>query len=175
MTNNELLDAIGPAGSEWAQDAKAPRRHRHLPLVIAAAAAVFVLFCGFTFGPQIVAMLGGGSVSIYSEENFTSVQMENDSADVPPAEVRDGRIFFTLAEPALDITDQCSETEYYTWETTDSDGVRHVLIVGGTPETMGWAEFLFVPNDNCLIITQANFAEETEPQWYTNARQVFCP
>lgn len=77
-----------------------------------------------------------GGVIIYS-------QFDTEKA-IPPAEVVDGRLIFTLDGSGLDITDQCSETKYYRYDSTDSDGYHHTLIIGGTPADWGYAEYIWL-------------------------------
>jgi hypothetical protein len=57
--------------------------------------------------------------------------------------VEDGHVYFIAAGENIDITKKCSDSQYYQYEKVDSDGQKHVLIVGGSLEHLGWAEFIF--------------------------------
>ena len=60
--------------------------------------------------------------------------------------VENGRLYFTLGDQKIDITDQCSESDYYRHEFTDEDGMRHVIAVGGGIDNPGWEEYIFDAN-----------------------------
>ena len=57
--------------------------------------------------------------------------------------VEDGRLYFVFNDIKRDITDACSEDDYFKYEYTDEDSYRHVIIVGGTVDNPGWAEYIF--------------------------------
>ena len=48
-----------------------------------------------------------------------------------------------VGDVKIDVTDQCSETEYYRYEIVKSNGYRNVIFVGGTVEDYGWVELIF--------------------------------
>ncbi|MBR2047076.1 MAG: hypothetical protein IKC09_06640 [Oscillospiraceae bacterium] len=62
-----------------------------------------------------------------------------------PAEVIDGRLYFTANAEHIDITDLCSEETAYVYALQDNTGVQHYFIIGGTPEDWGYQIFLKVP------------------------------
>jgi len=45
-----------------------------------------------------------------------------------------------------DITSYCSEDTFYQYERTNENGYRHVLLIGGTPDNLGWTEIVFDKN-----------------------------
>ena len=60
----------------------------------------------------------------------------------PPVELRGGRLWFTADGQELDITDLVDEDTPYIYTRTDpGSGTTGYIIVGGTPENFGWAEF----------------------------------
>lgn len=62
--------------------------------------------------------------------------------DNPPVELRGGRLWFTADGQELDITDLVDENTPYIYTRTDpGSGTTGYIIVGGTPENFGWAEF----------------------------------
>ena len=73
-------------------------------------------------------------------ENSTATYDTSDA--VAPAEYADGKLVFTANGEKIDITDQVSETQAYMYTYVDVEEVTHYLIVGGTPEEFGYAEFM---------------------------------
>ena len=73
----------------------------------------------------------------------------------------------------INITEQCSETTYYSCETTDADGNYHVILVGWTPDNAGWAELVF-ENDSTktgpIVIGEY---EDEEPEWLLAGKKAF--
>ena len=59
--------------------------------------------------------------------------------------VRDGRIYILLDGVEEDITKECSDTDYYSYDHTYDDGIRLLIVAGGTPEKMGWFWVYFFP------------------------------
>jgi hypothetical protein len=144
-----------------------------LAVFAAVAALTCALLAGFAYayGTQIVEMLSGGRIEI--GPNFRSVDA---GFDIAPAEVREGRIIFTLDGSDADITGYCSETTYYQYELTDANGYRHVVLVGGTPDDLEWAEFV-LNKDGSHIASSAviTFDGDQVPAWLTTAQKVFTP
>ena len=73
----------------------------------------------------------------------------------PFAQVKDGRLYFVLDGKWKDVTDLCSEKDYYRYEEKAADGTRTVIYVGGTPKDYGWCVTIFDKDSNC---TSANFS-----------------
>ena len=59
------------------------------------------------------------------------------------AQIKYGRLFCVIDGNWTDVTDECSQTEYYRKETTDTDGDKVVIYVGGTPDCKGSIEFTY--------------------------------
>lgn len=66
-------------------------------------------------------------------------------------EIVDDRIYFVLGNIREDITDQCSNTDYYRYEIKRDDGSRSVILIGGTVNNCGWAELIFDSNGNYVF------------------------
>lgn len=60
----------------------------------------------------------------------------------PFTEYADGRVWFIANGEKMDITDQFSEEEPFTYIFTDSYYIVHYIAIGGTPEHMGYMEML---------------------------------
>ncbi len=56
----------------------------------------------------------------------------------------DGRLYLHNADTGekIDLTDLLSETEPYIYSSEDSEGSTHYLIIGGTADNYGYAEFI---------------------------------
>ena len=94
----------------------------------------------------------GSEVSIeYSdtgdEESVAVTMDENQKGYV---EVIDKRIYFIHNNSKKDVTEYCSETEYYQYEEIDDNGYKHIIFVGGTLEKAGWVELLFDSDGNYI-------------------------
>ncbi len=75
------------------------------------------------------------------------------------AKVENGRLYFTLKNETIDITDQCSDTSYYRHVLSNPDGSRSVILVGGTIDDYGWVELIF-DEDGKYIFNQMDIKED---------------
>lgn len=117
------------------------KRHSLKNFHLLAIAAIIVLtlaLVGFTYGNQIIQLLGGGHIE--EDKNSMSMDMGFES---DPVKVQDGQIYFILDGSNRNITDQCSEETYYEYEEISDSGYRHVVLIGGTPDNIGMAEFIW--------------------------------
>lgn len=73
----------------------------------------------------------------------------------------------------INITEQCSETTYYSCETTDADGNYHVILVGGTPDNAGWAELVFENDSTKTGPMVTGEYEDEEPEWLLADKKAF--
>ena len=146
----------------------------------ALIAAVIVLslstLVAFAYGNQIIQLLGGGmfeSGRTADGGHFVSVTMSE--ADPDPIEVRDGRVYFTMDGSETDITSYCTEATYYQYEQMADNGYRQVLIVGGRPDNLGWAEFLWDSEGNHLASSMRfdSMTGAENPRWYELAAEEF--
>jgi len=113
-------------------------------------------------------MLGGGQIEI--GHNFTSLTItKSDSFETFPYEIKDGRIYFTLGGSNKDITAYINYEAFYEYEWIGENGFRHVIIVGGAPNEIGWAEFVWDANGYQLATTSIH-GGDTTPAWLNNAR-----
>ena len=140
---------------------------RMLAVTVAVIAAI--LLVGFTVGGKIVKLLSGGTLISQPGEGIGGLTMEMGFRD-DPAEVCDGHIYFTLDGSNLDITDQCSEETYFQYE-TEENGARQVVLVGGTPENLGFALYVWL-DDGSKASTYDMPSSETPP-WLKAAEAEF--
>jgi hypothetical protein len=128
-------------------------------LIIAVAAAVVILslttIVGFAYSSQIVQLLSGGRLESGQTEDgryFTSLTVSE--ADPDPVEVRDGQVYFTVDGSNKNITAYCTETTYFHYEKIADNGYRHVFVVGGAPDNLGWAEFIWDEDGNHIAFAR---------------------
>lgn len=109
------------------------------------------------------------------EGNNISTAAYNTSDATAPAEYKEGRLWFTANGENIDITDQVSESMAYTYRYTDAQGITHYLIVGGEPETFGYAEFMCNESGTREWIggyfSSGKVGESINPDWLQNAKE----
>ncbi len=140
----------------------------------AVVAAVFVLSlasAGFAYGNQIIQLLGGGQIEEGKDANGDNYISMDTGFVNDPIEVRDGQIYFVLDGSNTNITDQCSETTYYQYETVDKNGYRHVVLIGGTPDDIGMAEYIW-DESGTFSGSNASYNHSKEPAWLTAAQEA---
>ncbi len=104
---------------------------------------------------QVYHFIGGGSVTV--DPNTNTAYYDRLDA-VPPAEVDgNGRLWLTVDDQRLDITDKISEDAPYLYERTDpATGQKGYLMLGGTVDDFGWMEWFQMDGDwfwhaeNCM-------------------------
>ena len=123
-------------------------------LVAAAIALSCILLVGFAYayGTQIIDLLSGGRIeSVESSSGDSSISIS--MVESYPYEVLEGRVYFTLDGSGKDITSYCSEDTFFQYERASENGYRHVLLIGGTPDNLGWTEIVFDENGNLVGTT----------------------
>lgn len=187
MTNHELFQRafqdVQP--SQRCMDrlyslSKQKHHHRLSRTGAVVLAAVLVLCLAVTAsaaaGMNILGQFRSwsGAVDTWYEtddgERGTEGVWDLENANVP-AELRDGKLYFTANGENIDITDKISDTRAFTYSFSDEQGTYY-LIVGGELESFGWAEFDQDTDGNWI---GGNFAggevgEDTNPLWLENAK-----
>ena len=100
-------------------------------LVVVAAIVMVMVFVGFTYGSRIIQLLGGGRLEEGRDSKGNNYSSMDTGFASDPVEVRDGQIYFILDGSDTNITDQCSEENFYRYESVDGNGYRHVVLIGG--------------------------------------------
>lgn len=144
-----------------------PRRS----LVIAAAIVLALALVGFTFGNQIINLLSGGRFMVSTSDGTDIISVTLGSADVP-IRVQENQIYFVIDGSDENITNQCSNENYYQYEVTDELGYRHVILIGGTPDNVGWAEMVWDSTGKASGCTAVHNSEE-EPEWLISGKAAF--
>lgn len=135
-------------------------RKRRLPKAgVIALAAALAAGCALSIAAglpaQVYHFIGGGSVTV--DPNTDTAYYDRLNA-VPPAEVDgNGRLWLTVDDQRLDITDKISEDAPYLYERTDpATGQKGYLMLGGTVDDFGWMEWFQMDGDwfwhaeNCM-------------------------
>ena len=124
---------------------------------------------GFAYGEKIFPMLGGGRIMQYINEHGEDVVSVDTGFAVDPVVITDGRVYFTLDGSYRDITDQCSATTCYWYESTDPDGTHHTILVGGSIDHIGWAETTTLPDGSRF--SNATYDSEEPPLWLNDRQE----
>ena len=132
-------------------------------LVLAAALAVgCVLSIAAGLPAQVYNFMSGGMVSIEGgkTDNITDcVKWEPIDEQNAPIVLEDGKLWFVNGEKRTDLTGLIDENTPYIYEHTDSaTGNKGYVIVGGTADDFGWAEF-FLAEGGAASMTGNNYAD----------------
>lgn len=114
---------------------------------------------------QIIHTADGTVVTYEETDNERKFTIEN-IGDESYTKVEDGRLYFVISNEIIDITDSCSDTDYYRYEITNSDGSKNVILIGGTIENNGWVELVFDVKGN-YVFNQMNVDKNAE--WVNQA------
>lgn len=138
---------------------KSEKKHSWLRHAVCAAACMALLLALPSTRTGIVQAAdyfvglfhtANGSEIIYEENDhertFTFEVMEEDYL-----KVQDGRLYLTVGEECIDVTDRCSEDTWYRYEIANEDGGKNVILVGGTVEAPGWVELVFDADGNYVF------------------------
>lgn len=137
-------------------------------LVVAVIAVLALPLVGFAYGNQIIKLLGGGNIEQGRNENGEDFISTDTGFVSDPFRIKDNQIYFILNGLDTNITNQCSESSYFKYETTNEDGYRNVVIIGGTADNIGMAEFVWDENGE-FKGSNASYNTEEEPQWLKSA------
>lgn len=157
--------------------------------VKAATVALVMMVMLFLVDGTVYAWTGKGIISrivsfggnaVFTEEtdengNNASTAALDTSNMTAPAEFKEGRLWFKANGENIDITEQVSGQSAYIYDYRDEQGVIHYLIVGGEPESFGYAEFLYDENRNPGWVggyfQGGKVGETINPDWLENAKK----
>ena len=153
----EIMDMLENKGAQKG------RRPSVKVLVLAAALAVgCVLSIAAGLPAQVYNFMSGGSVAIEGGEHddtTTYVKWDASSEQKAPIVQEDGKLWFVNGEERTDLTGLIDEDTPYIYEHTDSaTGNKGYVIVGGTADNFGWAEF-FLAEGGAASMTGDNYAD----------------
>lgn len=144
-----------------------------LPPELAAAKAEFEGGLIYAEGNVLYSYSGTGN-DLVSDVRYNTLLHS------PFTEYVDGRVYFIANGEYLDITEQFSEEEPFTYIFTDSHYIIHYIAIGGTPEDIGCLEQLQLSWEpgvgGCLGGFSVNtWNDETDARWgwERRAKEIF--
>lgn len=122
-------------------------------LVLAAALAVgCVLSIAAGLPAQVYNFVAGGQVVVQPDGASVDFTLMGDE-ETGPVTVENGRLMFNADGQKLDITDKVDENTPYVCEHTDpATGNKGYVVVGGTVDNYGWAEFFLTEDGTCSMM-----------------------
>ena len=122
-------------------------RHYYRPALILAAAVVLLLAVSLTayaMGPSLFGW--GGNFEVRRDEQGETMEavLHTDNL-TEPVRFEEERMILIVNGEELDITDQVSETQAFTYQYTDGEGITHGWLVGKNgpePTNYGYGEYL---------------------------------
>lgn len=156
----EIMDMLE---NKQPQKRRMPRAGK---LILAAALAVgCVLSIAAGLPAQVYNFMSGGMVSITSTEHGDTAEdyVEWDAIEIneqnAPIVQEDGKLWFVNGEERTDLTGLIDEDTPYVYEHTDpATGNKGYVVVGGTVDDYGWAEF-FLAEGGATSMTGNNYAD----------------
>lgn len=152
----EIMDMLGN------KDTQKRRIPKARALILAAVLAVgCVLSIAAGLPGQVYNFMIGGSISIMpaSADGSGGTVVFSNLDEKTPIVLEDGKLWFVNGEERTDLTGLIDENTPYVYEHTDSTtGNTGYVIVGGTVDNFGWAEF-FQANDGMGSIQGSNYAD----------------
>lgn len=113
---------------------------------------------------KVFIFSNGETLTVGSEPDETYVALDNTNENLNSTYINgleyteneyvnteNGRVIFTYEDITLDITEQCSNSTYYRFETTDNNGYRIIICVGGESDNIGWLKLIFSPDGEYLF------------------------
>lgn len=121
-------------------------------MVLAAALAVgCVLSIAAGLPAQVYNFVAGGSAVVNpgTGEGFFNYDIEGNN----PITVENGRLWFDADGQKVDVTDKMDENTPYIYERTDpKTGNKGYVVLGGTVDNYGWAEFFLTEDGACSML-----------------------
>lgn len=123
-----LLDTMGEDGS-------IKKRWTSKVMVKIAIAACFVLLLGA--GNSLVRHLAGGSTFLWNEAG-TGYRFSTEEIREKVYEERENGFYYIFEKSELNITDYCSESDYFLYLNLDKNGTGYIVVVGGGEGERGY-------------------------------------
>ncbi len=120
---------------------------------------------------KVVSVFKSQPSAIYVSESDADVVFEitAEPGGVLNVKVKDDRLFLVIDEEWIDITDKCSDTDFYRYEIPYDDGTKDVLFIGGTVNNYGWLEIRQSKDSHDDVHTVSIVHADPEAQWLKNA------
>lgn len=140
-----VLHASAKTDWEAIMEQKAKKNYGKTAVKLILIAAVICLMTVTVSADSVRQLFGwGGNMEINDYGNGMEIQVHTDNL-TEPVEIRDGRMYFMVNGENIDITDQVSQTEAFTYQYVDEQGVTHDWVVGLNGDDLqnyGYAEYL---------------------------------
>lgn len=165
--------------AEQSQTGRSGRKLIRIGKYAAIAAAVCaVLLCipatrttvsaAIDYIKQTFHLANGTEVTYEENSEGNSIQFTISTDDVNGyTKVENGRLYLVLGDTKKDITDQCGPDKYFRHEIKNADGSHSIILIGGTPESCGWAELFFDKNGK-YVFNSMNVEDYNDP-WLNDA------
>lgn len=185
---NESIN-LTEKGLDNMQIKKNIRIKKKILVSVIAAAVICALPVGVytAWHGDIIQFISGGGRIAHYEDNLpsdaTQEEIEEQLSDLLDQEIaqvdsnvdasesylklENGRLILDPEGEKLDITDELSETEPYIHTVESGDGTTHYLIIGGTIDNYGLAEFVRTDDGQW----QGGFSNNAIGEWYINGVQ----
>lgn len=160
---------------------------------ILAVCACAVMLCGVTmtayaYGDKVLETIFGWSNNVQitrpvdeNGEVIGQVVVDMDKL-TEPVEIKDGKMYFIVNDEHIDITEQVSATEAYSYNYVDEDGNTHYWLVGlngNEVDNYGYAEFIKDADGIWAggYSTRINIeADGSKAQWFESGKaSINCP
>ena len=143
----EIMDMLENQGTQKRRMPKAGK------LILAAALAVgCVLSIAAGLPAQVYNFVSGGQVVVQPDGASVDFALMGDE-ETGPVTVENGRLMLAADGQKLDITDKVDENTPYVCAHTDpATGNKGYMIVGGTVDNYGWAEFFLTEDGICSMM-----------------------
>ena len=177
--SQENKDVIRAKLAEQSQTGRSGRKLIRIGKYSAIAAAVCaILLCipatrttvsaAIDYIKQTFHLANGTEVTYEENSEGNSIQFTISTDDVNGyTKVENGRLYLVLGNTKKDITDQCGPDKYFRHEIKNADGSHSVILIGGTPESCGWAELFFDKNGK-YVFNNMNVEDYSDP-WLNDA------
>ena len=163
----ELASRCAQRRSEVTMNNSTSKTRRPLAAIVAVCAVLALTVTAFAssgLAEHIFHMISSGPIAVSEDENGNVLVTGDFSEPTSPVELReDGRLYFTANGEDADITDLCSNETPYVRECVDAEGQRHLFIIGGERDAIGWAECM-VDAEGGLSAFVLSLAPEAEGQ-----------
>lgn len=120
---------------------------------------------------QIFHTADGAEVLYEETDNEVSFSVSY-PVDCTYVEISGDKIYMTVDEKKIDVTEYCDKESYYRYEIVNNNGSKSVLFVGGSLGKVGYVELVFDENGkyvfNKMEVPTINNDGDVEP-WVINA------
>lgn len=135
---------------------KKPVTHTWIKVVAVAAAVICaVMIIPFTRNKVLQAAerifkpirtKNGMELDIEYDDNNEFVSATINGTPKEYLKVVDDRLILEVEDESIDVTDLCSDEDFYRYVVENDDGSKNLIYVGGTVESYGWIEVVITPD-----------------------------